>query len=79
MNNLKKDFFWYILGTLIFCSTSLIYTIIITRYTSLNDSGIFTFAFSFACLMVTLASFGGRTYQITDVKNEISPYGDAVL
>lgn len=72
MKNLKKNIVWNTIGTLTISFTSLIYTMIMTRYCNLDEVGIFSFCFSFACMMVTLASFGGRTYQVTDVKNEIS-------
>lgn len=71
VNNLKKDYIWNTIGALTISSTSLIYTMIMSRFCNLNDVGIFSFAFSLACMMVTLASFGGRTFQVTDTKDEI--------
>jgi len=70
-NSLKKDYIWNTVGALTISATSLIYTVIMSRFCNLNDVGIFSFAFSFACMIVTLASFGGRTFQVTDTKGEI--------
>ena len=70
-NNLKKDYIWNTIGVLTMSMTSLLYTMIMSRFYNLNDVGVFSFAFSFACMMVTLASFGGRTFQVTDTKGEI--------
>lgn len=67
---LKKDYLWNTIGSFIISITSLIYSFILTRTISLDLVGIFSFGFSFACMMTSLAAFGGRTYQITDTKKE---------
>lgn len=69
-DNIKKNYIWNTIGALTISLTSLVYTMILTRYCNLNEVGQFSFGFSFACMMVTLASFGGRTYQVTDTKGE---------
>lgn len=71
-NNIKKNIVWNTIGVLIISSTSLLYTLILTHFCNLKDVGIFSFAFSFACMMITLASFGGRTIHITDSNNNNS-------
>lgn len=70
-DNMKKNYLWNTIGALTISLTSLVYTMILTRTCSLDEVGLFSFGFSFACMMVTLASFGGRTYQVTDTRNEI--------
>ena len=70
-NNIKKNYIWNTIGALTISLTSLFYTMILSRFSDINSVGIFSFGFSFACMMVTLASFGGRTYQVTDTKDEI--------
>ena len=69
---MKKNIFWNMIGSFTLSITSLFYSIILTRYCNLEDAGIFAFGFSFACMMVTLASFGGRTYQVTDHSGKIN-------
>lgn len=71
MNNIKREYLWNTIGALVMSFTSLIYTMIMTRYCNLNAVGMFSFGFSFACMMVTVASFGGRTFQVTDTQSEI--------
>lgn len=71
-NNIKKNIVWNTIGVLTISSTSLLYTLILTHFCNLKDVGIFSFAFSFACMMITLASFGGRTIHITDSNNNNS-------
>lgn len=70
----KKNVVWNTIGAFTTSITSLFYTIILTRFSNLTETGIYSFAFAMACVTVTLASFGGRTYQVTDVKDEISPF-----
>jgi len=70
-NNMRKNYIWNTIGALTISITSLIYTMILSRFSDINTVGIFSFGFSYACMMVSLASFGGRTYQVTDTKNEI--------
>lgn len=71
---MKKNIIWNTIGSLTISITSLFYTIILTRCSTLEEAGIYTIAFALACNTVTLASFGGRTYQVTDTKNEIHPF-----
>lgn len=65
----KKNFIWNILGTTFNAFNSLFFMIIVTRVNGINDAGIFTLAFSFACLVFTIGVFAGRTFQVTDNKN----------
>ncbi len=72
--NLKKNFIWNTIGVMTFSLTSLLYTIILMRFSTLKMTGIFSFGFTLACTTTSLAALGGRTYQVTDVKNELSPF-----
>lgn len=72
--NLKKNFIWNTIGVMTFSLTSLLYTIILMRFSTLKMTGIFSFGFTLACTTTALAALGGRTYQVTDVKNELSPF-----
>ena len=72
--NFKKNVIWNTIGVFSFSLTSLIYTIILMRFSSLKATGIFSFGFALACTTTALAALGGRTYQITDVKNELNPF-----
>ena len=53
---------------------SFVYSLILVRLCELSISGVWSYAFAVACTAVTIASFGGRTYQVTDVKNELTTY-----
>lgn len=64
----RKNFIWNLTGTTINTLTSLLYMIIVTRINGLEDAGIFSFAFSNACVLVVIGMYMGRTYQINDVR-----------
>lgn len=65
-NNLRKNFIWNVIGTTFNAFNSLFFMIIVTRINGINDAGIFTFAFSTACLFYVIGVYSGRTYQVTD-------------
>lgn len=71
---IKKNFIWNTLGVFTLSLTSFVYSLIILRLCNLSYTGIWSYSFAIACTAVTLASFGGRTYQVTDVKNQIPIY-----
>ncbi len=72
MNNDKKNFFWNMLGSIVNSFTSLFFMIIVTRINGTNIAGIFTFAFSLACLFQVIANYSGRTFQVTNIDNNIN-------
>ena len=71
-NNLKKNFIWNSVGSIIYSFTSLFYMIISTRVLGIDKAGIFTFAFSTANILQVLGIYAGRTYQVTETNEKIS-------
>lgn len=65
-NNIKKNFIWNMIGSSINAIPSLLFLIIVTRINGKNDAGIFTFAFSMACLFQVIGFYSGRTFQVTN-------------
>lgn len=65
-NNLKKNFIWNMLGSTFASFISLFFMIIVTRINGVNEAGLFTFAFSTACLFYIIGIYSGRTFQVTD-------------
>lgn len=64
--NNKKNFIWNTVGTTINAFNSLFLMIIVTRINGIGDAGIFTYAFSTACLFNVIGIYSGRVYQVTD-------------
>ena len=68
---IKKDFFWNTLGSLINSFTSLFFMIIIVRINGSSQAGIFTFAFSIAVFFQIIGVYSGRTFQVTELNRSI--------
>lgn len=71
MNNIKKNFVWNMVGATVNSFTSLIFMIVVTRINGTKEAGIFTFAFSLACLLQVISNYSGRTFQVTNTDKKI--------
>lgn len=72
MENMKKNAIWNTIGITLNSFNSLFFLIIINRLNGVNIAGIFNFSFSIACLLYTVGIYSGRTFQVTDMKNELT-------
>lgn len=70
-NNLKKSFFWNTLGSGLSSVNSLVFMIIVTRINGIKEAGIFTLCYASACMFYVIATYSGRTYQVTENNSEI--------
>ncbi len=68
----KKNFIWNILGTGLNAFNSLFFMIVVTRINGLDNAGIFTIAFSTACIIYFLGVYAGRIYQVTENDRSIN-------
>ncbi|MBQ2938165.1 MAG: hypothetical protein IJE05_04745 [Clostridia bacterium] len=62
----RKNFIWNILGTGINAFNSLFFMIAVTRINGIDNAGIFTIAFSTACIIYVIGVYAGRIYQVTE-------------
>jgi O-antigen/teichoic acid export membrane protein len=69
-DNVKRDYIWNTIGVLLQNAISPLLLIVITRLNGINDSGLFSFAFSVAIIFWVISMWGGRTYQVSDVNRE---------
>ena len=74
MNNKKylKDLFWNTLGVSLNSFLIMVLLIVITRINGIKVSGYFSFAFSFCAIIQSITTYGGRNYQVSDIKNKIN-------
>lgn len=70
-NNLKKSFFWNTLGSGLSSANSLVFMIIVTRINGIKEAGIFTLCYATACMFYVIATYSGRTYQVTENNDKI--------
>jgi O-antigen/teichoic acid export membrane protein len=71
--NIKKDYLWNTIGVFAQNAISPLLLVVVTRLNGVDGSGLFSFAFSVALIFWALGIWGGRTYQVSDVKHEFSP------
>ena len=70
--NFQKNFWWNIIGTGFNSFNSLFLMVIVTRLNGMNEAGVFTLAFSTACILYVIGSYSGRVYQVTESNKSIS-------
>lgn len=70
--NFKKNTIWNIIGITLNSFNSLFFLIIINRVNGVDVAGVFSFAFSAACLLYAVGIYSGRTYQVSDIKRELN-------
>lgn len=70
--NLRKNTIWNTVGITLNSFNSLFFLIIINRVNGVNTAGIFSFAFSIACLLYIVGIYSGRTFQVSDVKGDLN-------
>lgn len=67
----QKNILWNMIASTLAAGQSALMLIIVNRTVGLTEAGIFTLAYSIAQMMMTIGYFDMRSYQVTDVKNEM--------
>lgn len=70
--NFRKNFIWNVLGTGLNAFNSLFFLIIVTRINGTDIAGIFSIAFSTACVVYIIGTYAGRVYQVTENDKSIN-------
>ena len=70
--NLKKNIYWNTVGVTLNSFTSLFFLIIINRINGINVGGVFSYAYSLACLFFIVGVYATRTYQISDTEKKLN-------
>ena len=68
----KKNFIWNIIGTGFNAFNSLFFMIAITRINGVDNAGIYTIAYSTACILYMIGIYAGRIYQVTESNKTIT-------
>ena len=70
--NFKSNFIWNIVGTGFNAFNSLFFLVAVTRINGVNDAGIFTIAYSTACILYVIGVYAGRVFQVTETNKNIN-------
>lgn len=70
--SIHKSILWFSFGSVIYLGTQWIMTVLVTRGSGLNDAGILSLATSISATFQTIALFGIRNYQVSDIKEKYS-------
>lgn len=70
---LKRDYLWNTLGVLLQNITPPLLILFVTRTNGIDDSGVFSFLMSIALLLWAFGVWGGRTFQVSDSRQEFQP------
>lgn len=68
----SKNYIWNSIGSFLQSAISPALLLLITRLNGIADSGIFSFALSLSVVFWAIGLWGGRTYQVSDVRKEFS-------
>lgn len=68
----KSDFIWNMLGSAIYSFASMILTFLTIRIMGESEGGVFSIALTLSQMLIYIAYFEMRTYQVTDAKNEFT-------
>lgn len=68
----RKNFIWNIIGTGFNAFNSLFFMIAITRINGVENAGIYTIAYSTACILYMIGIYAGRIYQVTENNKSIT-------
>lgn len=66
----QKIFIWNMMGSTLYSLTSVILMLSVTRVLGMESAGIFQIAFTTSQLMLTIAYYEMRPYQVTDVHDK---------
>ncbi len=68
---MKKNILLNTIGSTTYALTSLFFLMIVTRINGVDAAGVFTFGFSFACLIVCVGNYATRTFHVTENNDAI--------
>lgn len=67
----RQSFLWNIIGSIISAASSFVLLLCVTRAVGAAEGGIFSLAFATAQILLTFGKFGVRSFQATDMKEEV--------
>jgi len=71
-NNIKKNFLWNAFGNIVYLGCQWFITILIARLSGYEDAGVLSLAMSISATFQSLALFGIRNFQVSDISCKYS-------
>ena len=71
-SQIKSNMLWNAAGSLIYLVSQWLVTVLVTRFYGYADAGILSLAMSITATFQTIALFGIRNYQVSDIENKYS-------
>lgn len=71
-SNIKKNTFWNAVGNIVYLGTQWVVTVMVTRLFGFTDAGVLSLAMSISASFQTVALFGIRNFQVSDIENKYS-------
>ncbi len=72
MNTMKKNMLWNAFGNILYMGCQWLLTVLVTNLGGLADAGILSVAMSVSATFQTVALFGIRSYQVSDLEGKYS-------
>jgi len=69
---LRKNVLWNVFGNIFYLGVQWFITILVTRKTGFKDTGVLSLAMSISATFQTIAFFGVRNYQVSDIESKYS-------
>ena len=66
----KKNFLWNMLGSGIYAASSMLLSLLVIKIVGASQGGIFSIAITLSQMLVYIAYFETRTFQVTDSTNK---------
>ena len=70
--NMRKNILWNAIGNLVYMFCQWLITVLVTRLGTFEEAGILSIAMSVSAIFQTVAMFGIRNYQVSDVEERYS-------
>ncbi len=71
-NIAKSSYIWNTAAGLLNAFQSMFILIVLSRTNTLSDAGVFSLAYATACLLLPIANYGLRNYQVTDITGKFT-------
>ncbi|MCI7768243.1 MAG: oligosaccharide flippase family protein [Oscillospiraceae bacterium] len=70
MPSMRKNFIWNAFGNIVYLGLQWVITVFVTRFCGFDNAGVLSLAMSISATFQTIALFGIRSFQVSDIHEE---------